>query len=98
MMIRHSFIPFVVLMTLYAIPVGAKGVCGDRASMVEKLVNKYGESKRGGGMAGALLLEVWANCITGTWTVLKTYPRGTACVMAAGEDWHGVGCDLGQLV
>jgi hypothetical protein len=66
--------------------------CGERDSVVAKLGEKYGEVRRGGGLAGATaIFEVWASDATGTWTILKTTPNGQACVMAVGEGWQDGG-------
>jgi hypothetical protein len=66
--------------------------CGQRDSVVAKLGEKYGEVRRGGGVAGATaIFEVWASDTTGTWTILKTSPNGQACVMAVGEGWQDGG-------
>ena len=86
----------IALFALWASSAGAQGSCGDRAVMVKKLSDRYGEVQMGAGLAGTLMLEIWANCQTGTWSVLKTHANGTACLMAAGQDWQGVGCEPGQ--
>ncbi len=85
-----------LLAALHGAPAGAQGTCGDRNEMARRLVDQYGETLMGAGLGGPTLLEVWANCETGTWTILKTYTTGTACVMAAGTNWHGAGCEPGQ--
>ncbi len=67
----------------------AQMACGTRDSVVAKLGEKYGEVRRGGGLAGpAAIFEIWASEATGTWTILKTTPDGLTCVMAVGEGWH----------
>ena len=67
----------------------AQMACGTRDSVVAKLGDKYGEVRRGGGLAGpTAIFEIWASEATGTWTILKTTPNGLTCVMAVGEDWQ----------
>ncbi len=67
----------------------AQVACGTRDSVVEKLGEKYGEVRRGGGLAGSTaIFEIWASEATGTWTILKTTPDGLSCVMAVGDGWH----------
>ncbi len=69
--------------------------CGARDSVVATLGEKYGEIRRGGGLAGpTAIFEIWASEATGTWTILKTSPDGMACVMAAGDVWQD---DFGEL-
>ena len=64
--------------------------CGDREKMAEILSQKYGEARRGAGLATdqTALIEVWASDATGTFTVLATYPNGAACVVAEGKNWR----------
>lgn len=67
----------------------AQMACGTRDSVVEKLKGKYGETRRGGGLAGQrAIFEIWASEATGTWTILKTTPNGLTCLMAVGDSWH----------
>lgn len=63
--------------------------CGPRVSIVEKLGEVYGESRRGAGlMAGEdALVEIYVSEESGTWTVLKSLPNGISCIMAVGSDW-----------
>ena len=69
--------------------------CGARDSVVATLGKKYGEIRRGGGLAGpTAIFEIWASEATGTWTILMTSPDGMACVMAAGDVWQD---DFGEL-
>ena len=73
----------------------AQMACGMRDTVVAKLGEKYGEVRRGGGLAGpTAIFEIWASEATGTWTILKTTPNGLTCVMAVGEGWHD---DAGEL-
>ncbi len=63
--------------------------CVARDSVVTTLGEKYGEIRRGGGLAGpTAIFEIWASEATGTWTILKTSPDGMACVIAAGDVWQ----------
>ncbi len=67
----------------------AQMACGTRDSVITKLGEKYGEVRRGGGLAGqTAIFEIWASEATGTWTILKTAPDGMACIMAVGDGWQ----------
>ena len=67
----------------------AQMACGTRDAVVAKLGDRYGEVRRGGGLAGpTAVYEIWASEATGTWTILKTMPNGISCVMAVGEGWQ----------
>lgn len=63
-------------------------VCGERAAVVERLRDAYGETRRAYGLQrGASVIEVYASDATGSWTILVTTPDGVACLVAAGESW-----------
>ncbi len=90
-----SIVVFAALMVAIATQARAQTACGKRADMVRVLDENYGEVRRGGGLAGpTAIYEIWASDATGTWTILKTYPNGVACVVAVGEGWHD---DAGEL-
>ena len=73
----------------------AQMACGERDSVVAKLGDKYGEVRRGGGLASpTAIIEIWASEATGTWTILKTTPNGLTCIMAVGDAWQD---DAGEL-
>ncbi len=73
----------------------AQMACGTRDSVVETLGEKYGETRRGAGLAGpAAIFEIWASEATGTWTILMTTPNGLTCVMAVGDGWHDDAAEL----
>ena len=85
------------LIALYGDPVAAQMACGPRAVIVMQLDLKYGETRRGSGVRGpTAIYEVWANCNTGTWSILQITPNGWACVMAVGEGWSDEACEKGQ--
>ena len=70
----------------------AQVACGTRDSVIAKLGEKYGEVRRGAGLAGpTAIYEIWASEATGTWTILKTTAEGLTCVMAVGDGWQDVG-------
>ena len=67
---------------------GFQQSCGNRASIIERLELKWGESFAGGGLHNASsVFEIWMSSEKGTWTILKTHANGTACVMASGTNW-----------
>ena len=91
-MYTRSLTTAVLILGLAAIaptPASAQVACGSRDAVVAKLSEKYGEVRRGGGLAGpTAIFEIWASEATGSWTILKTTPNGLACVMAVGDGWH----------
>ena len=68
----------------------AQQTCGIYASMIASLNLKYGESRRGAGLSGPQsIFEIWASAEPPfTWTILKVYPSGKACLMASGKGWQ----------
>jgi len=88
-MIRRYVAPIALLIALTASPVAAQIACGERNSVVRNLGEKYGEVRRGAGLADSTaIFEIWASEDTGTWTILRTTPNGMACIMAVGEGWQ----------
>jgi hypothetical protein len=64
--------------------------CAERAQVIERLAERYGETLQSMGMnSNNGLLEVYASEETGSWTILVTSPDGTACLVAAGQMWEG---------
>lgn len=65
--------------------------CGPRDAVIRKLSAVYQEAQTARGFVGAnVIVEVWANTKTGTWTILRTTPDGFSCVIAAGEFWRSM--------
>ena len=65
--------------------------CGQRAEVVEKLNNKYGESVQGIGLAANnSILEIFSSAETGSWTITVTLPNGVTCLVATGQAWEAV--------
>ncbi len=69
--------------------------CGDRDTIVNRLSERYGESRSGGGLTHTNgMLEIYTSEETGTWTILITLPSGQSCLVAAGEFWEDGGPNL----
>lgn len=63
--------------------------CGNRELVVERLNNKYGESRQSIGMAPkGRVVEVFASLETGTWTITVTTPNGVTCLVASGQSYE----------
>ncbi len=63
--------------------------CGARAAIVERLGQKFGEARTGGGlMSQDQLLEIWSAPDTGTWTALLTRADGVSCILGSGDNWY----------
>lgn len=65
-----------------------KRPCGERAVIVKKLDAKFQEAGQARGLVSATqIVEVFVSP-TKTWTMLVSYPNGTSCIMATGQEWH----------
>lgn len=75
-----------------ATPARAEGpICADRAKVVERLREKYGESREAVGLLqDQRVVEVWRSEKTGSWTIVVTLPSGATCLLAAGDNWEEV--------
>ena len=63
--------------------------CAERARVVQKLQEKFGESLRSLGLhRDDGVVEVYSSEETGTWTILMTRPDGMSCLIAAGQGWE----------
>ncbi len=63
--------------------------CAPRDVVVERLAEKYGESRQSIGLGGNnSLVEVFASPDTGSWTITMTMPNGVTCLMATGRAYE----------
>ena len=63
--------------------------CADRAMVVERLAQSYGESRQSIGLASDnTMVEVFASMDTGSWTITVTRPGGPTCLVAAGQAYQ----------
>jgi len=61
--------------------------CGPSRQMYDHLSRAYGESRKYAGIAGQIIVELWVNDSTRSWTILTTRPDGQSCMSASGEEW-----------
>jgi len=63
-------------------------VCDKRQALLQTLEQRYGEVEVGFGvtMDGAVL-ELATAKDGATWTLMRTMPSGTSCLVAAGQKW-----------
>jgi hypothetical protein len=60
--------------------------CNTSSEVYSTLAERFGESRQSYGLTpGGLLMEVWANGDTGTFTVILTRADGVSCAIASGE-------------
>ncbi len=75
------------IMALPVTPAQAQGApCAPRASVLERLAQGYGESRKSIGLgANNQVVEIFASDVSGTWTITVTNPAGVTCMVASGR-------------
>ena len=63
-----------------------QGNCGEHASIVAQLAEKYGETRQFLALTYARqVVELFASPETGSWTLTITFPSGETCLIGAGD-------------
>ncbi|GHC52838.1 hypothetical protein [Neogemmobacter tilapiae] len=63
--------------------------CAPRATVVEALSERYGESRQSIGMsADNMVVEVYASRETGSWSLVITRPDGLSCLAVTGNGFE----------
>ncbi len=66
-------------------------VCGQRASIIGRLAEKYREAPVAVGVNSAgNMVEILTADDGGTWTIIVSLPNGTSCLIDAGEGWRAL--------
>lgn len=79
----------VALTFLLAGPAVAAQKCGKRAELLANLGKKYGEHPKAMGLINKhSILEIFVSPETGTWTIMRSGPAGTSCLIAVGKWWE----------
>lgn len=94
-------------MQLFALSLGFAGLilatearaaapqCGARDAVLASLTDRYGETRRGLGLAANnSVMELFASDKTGSWTITVTLPDGTMCLVASGQAFEATAEDL----
>lgn len=88
----RRFIPLCALLAgvlLAALPAAAQQNCAPRDHVSLRLMELYGEVRRGVGLEGSdSLVEIYTSDATGTLTIVVTNARGISCLVAAGRAWE----------
>lgn len=85
-----KFLPFATALALVGATAADAG-CAPRQRIIAVLADKYSEGRIGAGLAfDGVVLEVWANAETGTWTVTIMRPDGIMCAVASGTGWSSL--------
>ena len=71
---------------LALIPMEALANCAPRKVVVERLAERYRETRQSMGLgSNNAVVEVFASQETGTWTITVTTPQGMTCLVASGQ-------------
>jgi len=75
---------------VFASQVTAQGRnCAPREVVVERLAEKYGESRKAIGIGQqGMVMETFASAESGSWTITVTMPTGMTCLMASGQSFE----------
>jgi len=74
------------------------GHCADHAVVVERLAERFGESRQSIGLGSDnAIVEVFASMDTGSWTITVTRPGGLTCLVAAGQAYQYLNEPLAQI-
>jgi hypothetical protein len=98
---KHQFLALslgvgaMILATNHAFAQQQNRNCADRARVVERLADGFGESRQSIGLgANNSVIEVFASAETGTWTITVTTPAGLTCLVASGQAFESVDEEL----
>jgi len=69
-----------------------QGWCASRDGVVKNLERNFTEIPvaKGLGTGGGYMIEVYTSADGATFTILKIWPNGMACFLAAGENWRAI--------
>lgn len=75
-----------------AAPANAQGRnCAPRDVVVQRLAEKYGESRQSIGIGQqGMVMETFASEESGSWTITVTMPTGMTCLMASGQSYEAL--------
>lgn len=77
-----------------ALAVAATGVqaqtpkCGRTINVYSALIEDHGEGRIWMGKTDGVLIELWGNDESQTWTLMSTTATGTSCIITVGQDYR----------
>ena len=70
---------------------GVRPPCFDYREVVRQLGATYQEAPASLGLqSNGNVLQVFTSAASGSWTIVSVLPSGSACVLAAGQNWEDV--------
>lgn len=84
---RKTLMAMVLATMTFGSSVSAQSAnCADRSTVVERLAERYSESRQAVGLGSdGSLVEIFAAEDTGSWTITVTVAGGPTCLVAAGQ-------------
>lgn len=68
----------------------ANGTCTNREKLINFLTSEYSETLQVMGLVdNSGVMEIYVS-EKGTWTIVVTSPKGTSCVIGAGDNWEAI--------
>lgn len=85
------------LLCLTALPAQAGNTCAPRPVVIDRLAERYGETRQSIGLgANNQLVEVFASPQSGSWTITVTTAAGITCLVASGQAFERLDAALSQ--
>jgi hypothetical protein len=78
-----------VLLWLMPLPAMAQSVCASERAIAKSLSDRYGETvMMVGTVKDGKSIKIFANAVTGTFTIMVESIKGNACFVATGKNLH----------
>ncbi|MGR3490562.1 MAG: hypothetical protein ACU0DW_00780 [Shimia sp.] len=90
---QHALLALSALIVglILSLPAYAQQACAPRALLLDRLEDRYGESRRTIGIAAnRQVIETFANDETGSWSIVVTAPSGQSCLVASGTAFEAM--------
>lgn len=83
---------WMVVLAAMALPAAAEEPsCAQTDVVYGVLMERFGEHRIGMGMRDGVLVEVWVNPTTGSWSIVTTVAAGVSCLASSGVDFEYIG-------
>lgn len=80
-----------LLSALFSSPAEAASQCGARSFIIDQLAARYGESRTAIGIAANnMVMELFANAESQSWTIAVSDPNGQTCLLASGQGFEAL--------
>jgi len=77
------------IILLLSIPTAAHAqTCYNHTELLKSLKDQHAEKLVGRGTSHGMIIELFVNSKTGSWTLFYTRPNGVSCPIATGFNWE----------